>query len=130
PDLTPGVRLAQEAEKALEVVLPQVWSARHDSVASPWIEGAKEHAFGVLPRDRDPRLLSAQGPGSTNLRQQPEDGFVLKKPHGVGRHGLHFPHDGRLFFAPRGEPFRSRSNGAVCRSGRPVSSSVEGPKDQ
>ncbi len=88
PDWTAGVRLAQEPQKPLEVLLPHVRSARRYSVASPWVEGAKEHAFGVSARDWDPSLLPTQGPGSAQLRQQPKDGFVLEEPHRVERHAL------------------------------------------
>src|SRR3569833_1952027 len=123
-----GIRAAQQAQEVLKVLLPHARPAGCEAVASSQVEGAKEHALGVLPRDRDASLLPAQGPGSAQFGQQPEHGFVLKEPHRIGGQALQLPHNGRLFFAPRWEPSGSRNSAVAYTPGRSVSSVGVRPK--
>src|SRR5919198_1860524 len=96
-DRAPRICLAHETEKGLEVRLLHVRATQEEPMPSTEIDGTKQDAFGVTPRNRDMRLFALQSPGTTQDGKEAQHRLILPKEHGVGRELPEPAHYGPFF---------------------------------
>lgn len=58
-NLSPRIRLAQESEKGLKVLLPHIRTAQDNPMPGAGVEGAEQHAFGIATGNGHDGLLAA-----------------------------------------------------------------------
>jgi hypothetical protein len=63
--LASRIRLAQETEERLEMRLLHVRATQHDPMPRAEVDGPKQDAFRVPPRNSDMGLFAPQSPGTT-----------------------------------------------------------------
>jgi hypothetical protein len=90
----------------LEVRLLQIWATQEEPMPSTEIDGTKQDAFGVTPRNRDMRLFASQSPGTTQDGKEAQHCLILPEEHGGGWE-LPEPADYCLFFCARWGAFSS-----------------------
>ena len=83
-DRAPRIRLAHETEEGLEVRLLHVRATPEDPMPGTEIDGTKQDAFGVTPRNRDMRLFALQSPGTPQDGKEAQHCLILPEEHGVG----------------------------------------------
>jgi hypothetical protein len=59
PNCAPGVRVAQQAEKVLKILLPHIRAAQDNSMSRARVDRPKEDSFRISSGNRDTGLLSA-----------------------------------------------------------------------
>src|SRR5262245_5810854 len=100
------IRLAQETEEGLEMLLRHVRATQHDAMPRAEVDGTKQDAFRVLPRNRDMGLFAPQSPGTTQDGKEAQHCLILPEKDGVGWQ-LPETADYRSFFCARCGAFSS-----------------------
>ncbi len=100
------IRLTQETEEGLKVRLLHVRATQDDSMPCAEVDGTKQDAFRVTPRNRDMGLFTSQSPRTTQDGKEAQHRLILTEEHGVGWE-LPEPVDYRSFFCARCGAFSS-----------------------
>ena len=100
------IRLTQETEEGLKVRLLHVRATQDDSMPCAEVDGTKQDAFRVTPRNRDMRLFALKSPRTTQDGKEAQHRLILTEEHGVGWE-LPEPVDYRSFFCARCGAFSS-----------------------
>lgn len=77
----PRVARSQQSQEGLEVLLPHGGALQHDPVPGARVDGAEEHAPGILASDGDLGLLSPERPGCSQRWELAQQRLIQHEHH-------------------------------------------------